>query len=148
MVIDGLSEQDCRAVLERVPLARLGCALENQPYVVPIYFVYEGDYLYVFSTFGQKIEWMRENPKVCIQSDEIKSESDWLSVVVNGRYEELPQPQYAAELAHAKTLLAKRYHWWANALAERRIKVGDSSIEPIFFRIRIGSITGLRATKE
>jgi len=28
-------------------------------------FSYEPDCLYIFSTFGNKIEWMRENPKIC-----------------------------------------------------------------------------------
>jgi nitroimidazol reductase NimA-like FMN-containing flavoprotein (pyridoxamine 5'-phosphate oxidase superfamily) len=148
MVIDELNEQDSREFLRSASVARLGCALENQPYVVPVYFAYDGDYVYIFSTFGQKVEWMRANPKICVQTDEIKSENEWMSVVVGGLYEELPQPKYEAEFTRAKALLSKRYHWWANALAERRIQVGDSSIEPVFFRIRITSISGLRARNE
>jgi len=104
--------------------------------------------IYVLSTFGQKIEWMRSNPKVCIQVDEIANQSQWVSVVVNGVYEELPEPQYATERAHARTLLQKRYRWWVNALAERQAKANEVMIKPIFFRIRISSMTGLRAEEE
>ena len=91
---------------------------------------------------------MRANPKVCVQTDEIKVTGEWISVIVNGEYEELPEPQYAAERKHASSLLAKRYHWWLNALGERQMRVGDKSIEPLFFRIRIHSMSGLRATDE
>jgi uncharacterized protein len=147
MLINEISDQECRAVLARVPVARLGCALDNQPYVVPIHFAYDGQYIYVFSTVGKKIEWMRANPKVCIQTD-IHSEGEWVSVIVNGRYEELTEPRYTAERKHANALLAQRYDWWLNALAHRRMTLGDSSIEPLFFRIHIDSMTGLRAIEK
>src|SRR5271157_5230817 len=140
MLINEMTTEECSTVLARAPMARLGCSFENQPYVVPIYFAHESDYIYVFSTFGQKIEQMRANPKVCVQTDEIQSASEWVSVIVSGRYQELPEPQYTAERKHASTLLGKRYHWWLNALAERRMKLGDSLIEPLFFRIHIDSM--------
>ena len=53
-----------------------------------------------------------------------------------GEYEELPEPQYRAERKLADTLLAKQYNWWLNSLGERQMRVGDRSIEPLFFRIR------------
>ena len=148
MEINQMTAEECTAFLERAPVGRLGCSFENQPYVVPIYLAYDDAYLYVFSTFGQKVKWMRMNPKVCVQADEIQSHSEWTSVIINGEYEELPEPQYTAERKHASSLLAKRYHWWLNALGERRMRVDDSSIAPIFFRIRVKSMSGLRATDE
>jgi nitroimidazol reductase NimA-like FMN-containing flavoprotein (pyridoxamine 5'-phosphate oxidase superfamily) len=33
---------------------------------------------------------MRRNPKVCVQTDEIQNQGEWISVVVYGEYEELP----------------------------------------------------------
>ena len=148
MQINEMSAEECSEFLARASVGRLGCALENQPYVVPIRFAIEDGYLYVFSTFGQKVKWMRANPKVCVQTDEIQSESEWVSVIVNGEYQELHQPQYTAERQHASSLLAHRYHWWLNALGERQMRVGDSPIEPLFFRIRIHSTSGLRASEE
>lgn len=38
---------------------------------MPIFLAWESDYIYVLSTFGQKIEWMRTNPKVCVEIEEI-----------------------------------------------------------------------------
>jgi len=148
MEMNEMTAEECSAFLERASLGRLGCSFENQPYVVPIYFACNSGYMYVFSTFGQKVKWMRANPKVCVQTDEIQNQGDWISVVVYGEYEELPEPQYTAERKHASSLLAKRYHWWLNALGQRQMRVGENSIEPLFFRIRIQSMSGLRATDE
>jgi nitroimidazol reductase NimA-like FMN-containing flavoprotein (pyridoxamine 5'-phosphate oxidase superfamily) len=148
MEVNEMPAEECKAVLEHASLGRLGCSYENQPYVVPIHFAYDSGYLYVFSTFGQKVKWMRANPKVCVQTDQAQNQSEWISVIVNGEYEELAGPQYTAERKHASSLLAKRGHWWLNALGERQMRVGDKSIEPLFFRIRIHSMSGLRATDE
>ncbi len=71
----------------------LACAQENQPYVVPVYLAYDevSGCLYGFTTPGQKIEWMRANPLVCVEMDEIEAYDQWVSVIVFGRYEELPE---------------------------------------------------------
>ena len=148
MEINQMTPDECRLFVAGASLGRLGCAYENQPYVVPIHFSYEDGYLYVFSTFGQKVKWMRANPRVCLQTDEIQNQAEWISVIVYGEYEELPEPQYTAERKHASSVLAKRDHWWLNALGERQMRIGESSIEPLFFRIRIQSMSGLRATEE
>src|SRR5271166_892763 len=148
MEMNEMTVEECSAFLERASLGRLGCSSENQPYVVPVYFAYDSGYVYVFSTFGQKVKWMRANPKVCVQTDEIQNQSEWISVIAYGQYEALPEPQYTAERKHASSLLAKRYHWWLNALGQRQMKAGDKSIEPLFFRVRIHSMSGLRATDE
>ena len=143
-----ITESGCREILARATLARLGCSLDNQPYVVPVGIAYEPDYIYVFSTFGQKIRWMRTNPKVCVQIDELAGQSEWASVIATGEYQELHEPQFTDERDHARRLLEKRNLWWLNALAERRNELPDEKIKPIFFRIRITSLSGLRGVTE
>jgi len=145
MVIKEMTKEECGAFLARTSLGRLGCSLDNQPYVVPIYFAYEPDNIYVFSTFGKKTEWMQANPRVCLNADEITNQSQWRSVIVSGRYQELPEPRYTAEREHARSLLEKRFQWWQNPLGERQLSLGDHSISPLFFRIHIDSMTGLNA---
>jgi nitroimidazol reductase NimA-like FMN-containing flavoprotein (pyridoxamine 5'-phosphate oxidase superfamily) len=148
MRIVPMSEGECIELLQRVPVARLACSLNDQPYVVPVCFAYESRHLYIFSTLGQKIEWMRQNPKVCLQADEIGNRSNWSSVVVNGMYLELPEPQYTTQKEHAKERLAQHSEWWRTPIAERREQVGDLSVEPVFFRIDIESLSGLRGVAE
>ena len=145
MRITPISKQECRELLERVSVGRLACSLDNTPYVVPVCFAYEPDQIYVFSTLGKKIEWLRENPKICLQVDEIGSRSNWTSVVIDGTYLELREPQYTAERQHAIELLGQYSEWWRTPLAERHEQTNDLSIEPVFFRINIKSMTGLRA---
>ena len=148
MTLSEMSEKECLEVLARAAIGRLGCALDNQPYVVPIYLAYEPGFIYVFSTYGKKIEWMRANPKVCVEVDEVRSQTEWMSVVADGRYEELPEPQFEKERQHARSLLEKRHQWWLNALAERRTQLPDELIAPLFFRIYVDSVSGLRSHGE
>jgi len=77
MRIIPISQQECSELLQRVSIGRLACSLNDQPYVVPVAFSYEPDCIYIFSTVGKKIEWMRKNPKVCLQVDEIGNRSNW-----------------------------------------------------------------------
>lgn len=143
-----ISLDECKKLLARVTVGRLACAVDNQPYVVPVCFSYEPDDLYVFSTVGQKIKWMRQNPKVCLQADQIRDRSTWTSVVVNGTYLELSEPQYTDEKQHARKRLEKISDWWQTPLAERRERTSDLSIEPVFFRINIESVSGLHGLSE
>jgi nitroimidazol reductase NimA-like FMN-containing flavoprotein (pyridoxamine 5'-phosphate oxidase superfamily) len=148
MRIVAISQQECSELLKRVSIGRLACSLDDQPYVVPVAFSHEPDCIYIFSTLGKKIKWMRQNPKVCLQADEIGNRSNWLSVIVTGTYLELREPQYTAQREYALEKLAQYSEWWRNALAERREQTSDLSIEPVFFRIDIKSMSGLRAMPE
>jgi uncharacterized protein len=147
MQIGAMSQEECSELLKRVSIGRLGCSLDDQPYVVPVGFSYEPNYIYIFSTLGKKIKWMRRNPKVCLQADEIGNRSNWLSVIVTGTYLELREPRYTAEREHALEQLEEQYsQYWQTPLAERREQTDDLSIETVFFRINIESMSGLRAT--
>jgi nitroimidazol reductase NimA-like FMN-containing flavoprotein (pyridoxamine 5'-phosphate oxidase superfamily) len=148
MRIIPMSPQECSELLERVSVGRLACSLDDQPYIVPVAFSYEPDYIYMFSTFGKKIEWMRQNPKVCFQADEIGNRSNWVSVVVSGNYLELTESFLAAQREHAREQLAQYSQWWQIPLAQRREQTADVSVEPVFFRIDITSMSGLRTTSD
>jgi uncharacterized protein len=148
MRIIEISQEECMELLERVSIGRLACSLDDQPYLVPVAFSYEPDSIYIFSTFGKKIEWMRQNPKVCLQADEIGNGSNWTSVVVTGTYLELSETQYPAQREHAMEQLAQYAEWWRTPLAQRREHTSDLAIKPVFFRIDIKSMSGLRGMPE
>ncbi len=155
MVIHTMTDDECRTALERANFGRLACAHDNQPYVLPIYFSYDGKHIYGFtihgqiygfSMLGQKIEWMRANPLVCLEIDEKTSHHQWMSVVVSGRYEELPDtPEFKLERLQACEALQKRAMWWepASVAAEH-----SEEFAPIFYRIHIRQMTGRRATPD
>src|SRR6202165_3936738 len=103
MLIQELTKQASLYLLARTSLGRIACAQGAQPYVVPFYFTYDNYYLYSFSTVGQKIEWMRAHPPVCVETDEVVSSQQWVSIIVFGLYEELPDtPACQQERASAQ----------------------------------------------
>ncbi len=146
MLIHAMTEDECATALERANFGRLACARGDQPYIVPIYFSYDGEHLYGVTTLGQKIEWMRSNPLVCLEIDERASHYQWMSVVVFGRYEELPDsPDYEDARAHALDVLQRRAMWWQPACVATEQREQRA---PIFYRIHVAQVTGHRATPD
>ncbi len=149
MLMHQMKDKECRDLLTRLGFGRVACARDNQPYIVPIYFAYEPDHLYGFATFGRKIEWMRLNPLVCVQADEVLNQHNWASVIVLGRYEELPNtPKYAKERNQAQSLLGRRSLWWQTGYAASQARGRPKPAAPVFYCIHIEEITGLRASSD
>src|ERR1700681_3280520 len=135
MQIEEMTLADCRAMLARAQVARLACALHDQPYIVPIDIAFDGVSLYGYSTLGQKIEWMRQNPLVCVEMDEIVGDTQWESVVVFGTYEELlPTPEQENSRREAERLFQRRPMWWDPASVPL---AGREQRPRIVFRIQL-----------
>ena len=149
MVIHELTMPACLDLLTHNRLGRLACARANQPYVFPIFFALHENSLYCASTIGQGIEWMRENPLVAIEIDEIDSAQQWESVIVSGRYEEFADTPETRDMRQlAWSLLQEHKLWWEPGYAETILGGAERPMVPLYFRIGIGRITGHRATKE
>jgi nitroimidazol reductase NimA-like FMN-containing flavoprotein (pyridoxamine 5'-phosphate oxidase superfamily) len=149
MLITEITARECQDILDRNGFGRLGCARDNQPYVVPVYFAYQPGRLYGYSTLGKKIEWMRANPKVCVEVDEVASHFVWTSVVLRGRFQELPNtPDFEFERLNAQMLLEKRMLWWQIASAAGQLQGLGETQQPVFYTIHIDSITGHRAVPD
>ena len=148
MLVHELSPTDCVEVLTRNDLARLACTHNDQQYVVPIHFSFDARWncLYACSTVGQKIGWMRQNPKVCLEIEEFADRDHWTTVLVFGRYEELDDlPVETDALRSARQLFQQRREWWLPAAA----KVGSSEHhEMVIYRIVISRLTGRRASRD
>ena len=91
-MISTLSDKDALELLRSCHLARLACVINDEPYVVPINYRFENDFIYSHSLPGMKIEGLRRNPRACVQVDEIKSNLFWRSVLALGNYEEVVDP--------------------------------------------------------
>jgi uncharacterized protein len=147
VLIQELTRQASLDLLGRAHLGRLACAQGAQPYVVPFYFSYSHNYLYSFSTIGQKIEWMRANPLVSVETDEITNSERWASVVIFGRYEELPDtPEWSGERETAGRLLQKNAMWWEPGYVKTILHGMERPLVPVIFRIYVTQITGHCAT--
>jgi nitroimidazol reductase NimA-like FMN-containing flavoprotein (pyridoxamine 5'-phosphate oxidase superfamily) len=124
MLISEMTRQECCDLLARLGFGRLACAYENQPYIVPTYFAYEPEHLYGFA--------------------------EWASVVVRGRYEELPEkPGYDSKMRQqAEVLLRKRFMWWQTGVAAAQTREQSNRGIPVFYCIHIEKVTGHRASRD
>jgi nitroimidazol reductase NimA-like FMN-containing flavoprotein (pyridoxamine 5'-phosphate oxidase superfamily) len=146
MKIDEMPQQACIEFMQRVRFGRLACEQAGQPYVTPLFFACHHEALYSFSTVGQKVTWMRANPRVCVEADEVTSPQQWTSVIVFGRYEELPaESQYDGERKLAYSLLQQRPLWWEPGYARSMVHGNERPLDLVYFRILIGQITGHQA---
>ena len=84
-----MSKDEIDALLGRVGYGHFACSWENQPYVVPINYVYVKPYIYLYTTEGLKTEIISGNPQVCLQVEELVDNTDWRSIVVNGEAEQV-----------------------------------------------------------
>jgi nitroimidazol reductase NimA-like FMN-containing flavoprotein (pyridoxamine 5'-phosphate oxidase superfamily) len=88
-MIGVMTNEEIDATLRRHRVGRIGCSANDRPYVVPITYAYDGEFVYGFSGLGRKIDVMREQPLVCFEVDEIDGDASWRSVIAEGLYEEL-----------------------------------------------------------
>jgi nitroimidazol reductase NimA-like FMN-containing flavoprotein (pyridoxamine 5'-phosphate oxidase superfamily) len=88
-----LNNTQINNILSSQALGRLACADGKQPYVVPVTYAYDGEYIYGQSNEGLKLEILRKNPKVCFEVDLMIDMRNWKSVIVYGKFEELKEKE-------------------------------------------------------
>jgi uncharacterized protein len=95
-----LSEAEIDAILKGGQVGYLALAKEEQPYLVPLNFLFESGSIYFHcAPEGRKIDYIRANPKACFQTGEtgglISGDNPcshnyrYRSVIVEGRVEEV-----------------------------------------------------------
>ena len=113
MLIRTMTTLECTKLLDTNRLCRIACARDGQPYIVPAYFVYAENHLFMFSMLGRKIDFMRANPRVSVLVEEHGDHRQWKSVIIDGAYEELPDKiGHKRDRDHAWSILSKYNDWW------------------------------------
>lgn len=133
-----MSDVQARELLGSARVGRLGCIVNGEPYIVPINCSFEDKCVYSHSLPGLKIMGLRENPRACVQVDEIESALRWGSVLAFGNVEEIVKPSERKEIM---SKLLKRFPMLTHV--ESAIAKDGSPLEVIVFRIRIDRITGV-----
>lgn len=148
MLIKEMAHNECIALIEDQRLARMACAKENFPYVVPIYYAYSSDRLYAFSMPGKKLEYLRSNPRACLQVEKNESDHQWASVIIDASFRELPnEDPPGKERLHAWSLLATHFDWWEpGSLKPQPQPLRDTS-RHIFFALDIRELSGRKAIR-
>lgn len=135
-MIEPLGKEDARALLKAHQIGRLGCNVNQEPYVLPINYLYTGNDVYMHALPGLKIRAMRKHPQICLQVDEVQDDYNWKSVIVFGDYEEI-----TATDEREKILAALFQRFPHLTPVESRMKQGQE--EAVVFRLRINRITGV-----
>jgi nitroimidazol reductase NimA-like FMN-containing flavoprotein (pyridoxamine 5'-phosphate oxidase superfamily) len=137
-MISKLSEEEALSLLRDKRIARLGCVAGNEPYVVPLNYIFNDRSVLSHSLPGRKLTAMRENPRVCVQVDEIKDLCSWKSVIAYGRYEEIIEP------AERERALIRLLSSFPKLTPVESLSAEDAAAPaPVVFRIRVDSITGI-----
>ena len=116
-------------------VGRVGCHLGGETYVVPVIYGWDGECIYVYTTEGKKIDLMRENPRVCFEIDEYRSDGGWRSVIAQGVFEELRDD----DAARALQIISERVTSNRDAASSRGR--GEGRV-PVAFRIRTTDVSG------
>ena len=146
-MIGSLKNEEIEKVLKENVVGRLGCYDGEKTYVVPVNYVYDDKYIIAHSVLGMKIKMMRKNPKICFEVDEMKSFTNWRSVIVWGEYQELSDERdryYALKL-----FVDRMMHMKVSETAippktsEQSLHpVTPANVKPIVYRIVISEKTG------
>jgi hypothetical protein len=143
-VVETTADEHLR-LLESENFGHLGCAQDNQPYVLPMHFAFDGENILFLTTVGMKTEWLDDNPKVCFQIEKMTDERRWQSVVVLGRAERLVN---AEEMGRAGDFIFKKHPSLTPALNKTIVQGEERPGRAAIYRIRPISITGRKTTKQ
>jgi nitroimidazol reductase NimA-like FMN-containing flavoprotein (pyridoxamine 5'-phosphate oxidase superfamily) len=142
-----LTDKQVEAVLKKNVLGRIGCNDGEKTYVVPVNYVYHDNSIIAHSLEGMKIGMMRKNPAVCFEVDEMQNFTNWNSVILWGRYEELTdeQERYFAMKLFVDRMIRMKISETAlpPEITENRVHPrSPGNIKPVIYRIVISEKTG------
>lgn len=146
-MIGKLTNEEIEEVLHSNVLGRIGCNDGKKTYVVPLNYVYDGRQIIANSTEGMKIRIMRKNPSICFEVDEMKSFTNWKSVIALGQYQELTEERdryYAMKLFLDKMMHTKisRTAALAGIPENKEYLQTGVTIKPVIFRLLLFEKTG------
>jgi nitroimidazol reductase NimA-like FMN-containing flavoprotein (pyridoxamine 5'-phosphate oxidase superfamily) len=137
--VSDMSPDEMHALLQRETFGHLGCSRDGRPYVVPMNYAYDGKELYFFTTEGMKTQFIRHNPHVCLQVEEITDSSNWRSVMVVGEAIELT---LADEMRRAMKLITERNPSLTPAISATQVDSLGRAIDIALYRITPEVIDG------
>lgn len=143
-MIGELTQEQIGHVLRSELIGRIGCSDGENIYVLPITYVFDGDYIYAHSREGNKIEIMRKHPQVCFEVDSIETLAHWRCVLVHGKFQELNRQDEKNALQILKERLMP--YLLSDTMKPKGLDQERKSIEkerrPVVYRIQITSMTG------
>lgn len=145
-----LTDTQIRNVLSSQVLGRLACTDGLQPYIVPVTYSYDGDFIYGQTNEGRKLSILRKNPLVCFEADLMMDMANWQCVLVFGSFEELTgkEAQAAKEKLFSRVfslMTSSTLHGHEHEVSSTPDDKGREKM--IMYRIRINEISGRYETR-
>ena len=144
-MVGELNEQQMNNLLSSQVVGRLACTDSVRPYLVPVNYVYDGNYIYAQTSEGMKLDLLRNNPNVCFEVDAMTNMDNWQSVIIRGSFEELGD----AATEHARGVLKKKLFTLLTNMAidvEQQeagtVPAENNKVKNVLYRIAIIEKTG------
>ena len=121
-------------------VGRIGCHRDGETYVVPVIYAWRDDCLYVYTTEGKKVEFMRRDARVCFEIDDYLASGSWRSVIIQGTYEDLR----GEDAARALAILTEQVRPKSSGRGDDDRGGGRLAVA---FRIRANDVTGRKVDR-
>jgi nitroimidazol reductase NimA-like FMN-containing flavoprotein (pyridoxamine 5'-phosphate oxidase superfamily) len=140
-----LNDVEIKNILSSQVVGRIACTDGVHPYIVPVTYTYDGQYIYGQTTAGKKLDMLRKNPNVCFEIDLMIDMRNWQSIIVYGKFEEMSN----ADATKVRQILYDRIFSLSasttvHSFGEepvQKIEEGGKAL-PVLYRISISKITG------
>ncbi len=132
-VIRVLPDDQIEDLLRTAIVGRIACCAhgepgDGRPYLVPLAYGYDGESIYAHSGPGRKLDFMRAEPRVTFEVDHATASDRWQSVVAEGTFEEITNPQ--------------ERHTALRTLYPLPVVIPDLGVNTVVFRLRLTSKSG------
>ena len=139
-----MTDKEMKELVARVGYGHLGCAQDNRPYVVPIQYIYEDSFVYIYTNDGKKADILRSNPNVCLQVEAIVDNGNWQSVVAEGTAKQVTSGSEAEAILR---LMNSRITTPTPAMGITWINNWISAKKEMIFKITIETLSGRAANR-
>jgi len=140
-----LNDTEINNILSSQVMGRLACTDGKQPYIVPVTYTYDSEYIYGQSNEGTKLKMLRKNPNVCFEVDMMTDMRNWQSVIVYGKFEELKikEAEKARGILFSRVyplMTSSTIHTYGHEVSG---KIDNGTrIKHVMYRIKIKKVTG------
>lgn len=143
-----LTREEMEDLLIDSSIGRIGCSSNGMTYIVPVNYICDDNRIIVHGLEGRKIKWMRENPSVCFEVDNIINSTNWKSLIIQGTFEEITDELDRFEAMKLfvdrmiKLKISSTSMLSPETREERNVRGLVAHTRPVVFQIKINEMSG------
>jgi uncharacterized protein len=137
--IDEMSQAEIREFLKKMDYGHLGFVCDDQPCVMPMHYYLDELDIYLFTTVGMKTKSIDQNPRICLQVEEIQSQTHWRSIILTGLAENITQKP---EMDRIRTLVKGQNSTLSPAINRTWTDSWGRAETIVIYRLNPTSMTG------